>query len=143
MTAIHRYLVRGSPPCGYPNIAIHRYPGVLGVLLGLDNVVQVCYTAGMAKSQMVNFRAPHESVEMYDEAADAAGMTRSQWLRNAAELALASFRDGGFTPKAQEVSVPAGPKCIDGNWRACENADWRRLPNGTKQCATCNIRVRS
>jgi hypothetical protein len=96
----------------------------------------------MAKKQMVNFRAPQESVDMYDRAADESGMTRSEWLRNAAELALGSHRDKGFTPKANVISVTPGPQCVEGNFRGCEAADWRKLPSGIKVCGTCGIRTK-
>lgn len=95
----------------------------------------------MAKSMMVNFRAPADSVDMYDEAAETAGMSRSQWLRNAAELALSMHRDKGFTPKANTVPVQEGPKCVEGDWRKCSMADWRKLPTGLRQCASCGVRT--
>jgi len=94
----------------------------------------------MAKSQMVNFRAPTESVDMYDEAANASGMTRSQWLRNAAEVALASFRDRGFTQVAVEITPKEGASCPSGNFRTCDISDWAKLPTGIHVCRTCGVR---
>ena len=92
---------------------------------------------------MVNFRAPQSSVDMYDEAAEAQGMSRSQWLRNAAELALGAFRDSGFTPKATIVEPLNVPKCLEGNFRTCSQADWRKLPSGVSVCTVCNVRKKS
>lgn len=90
---------------------------------------------------MVNFRAPSDSLDMYDQAAEAAGMSRSQWLRNAAELALANFRDKGFTPQAVEVRKPDTAECVEGDFKGCSVADWRKLPTGLKACGTCGIRT--
>lgn len=96
----------------------------------------------MAKGVMVNFRVDKDAIERFDEAAMAAGMSRSAWLRNAAELALGRYTDAGFVPKANPVPrKDTRPKCAEGNYRSCNIADWRNLPNGIKACSVCNVRV--
>jgi len=90
---------------------------------------------------MVNFRAPTESLDLYDHAADAAGMSRSQWLRNAAELALASHVDAGFTPKAVPVEEGGSPKCVEGDFKTCGAANWTHEATGLNHCETCGIRT--
>ena len=91
---------------------------------------------------MVNFRAPSDSLALYDQAAEAAGMSRSAWLRNAAELALKRFRDSGATPVVKQLDE-APKQCLEGNARGCAIADWRRLPTGIYHCGTCDIKSRT
>jgi hypothetical protein len=97
----------------------------------------------MAKTKMMNFRTNQGMMDQYTAAAKASGMSRSEWLRNAADLALGRYQSTGSTPKANATEIPTktGAECEEGDYRKCSSAIWASLPSGIKKCNQCGVKT--
>lgn len=94
----------------------------------------------MAESKMMNFRAKPHEVDLIDQAARSLGMNRSQFIRNAVQLAIAAYKDRGQVRVAVEVPASKGAGCKEGDVRGCTLAQWSKLPTGVQVCSTCGVR---
>jgi hypothetical protein len=80
----------------------------------------------MPEGQMINFRMKPSEIRVLDEAATAAGLTRSDFIRKAVWVAIHSY-----VPGAAEK-----PKCQFGDPKECPVAQWTKV--GTRKvCRTC------
>ncbi len=81
----------------------------------------------MPEGHMINFRLKPAEIRVLDEAAAAAGLTRSEFIRKAVWLAIHSY-------------VPEEKKkdslCPQGDPQSCQQAVWTKIGRG-KICRTC------
>lgn len=100
----------------------------------------------MAKSNIINFRLKDAEIEAVDRRAEQEGMSRSNFIRHAINLALQQstldITDRKLDqPSTTNVDLPtkSGPQCITGKVRGCQAARWVRTANRQKQCQVCGV----
>lgn len=94
---------------------------------------------------MINFRLREEDIPKLDAAARSAGMTRSDFIRQAVTELVARYTR---TDVALEAASGRGPAAVKEDRKmpfpdcpkntACK---LQKLPTGIKLCATCNIKM--
>ena len=92
-------------------------------------------------SQMLNFRAKDEFIERIDAAADALGLSRSDFIRQAVEERLGAIGPVARTRRPQQPKTPRAPKASAGG---CPHpaAAVSRLATGVRLCGACGSRLR-
>lgn len=85
----------------------------------------------MTASKMVNFRLSQGELDRIDMSARQAGMTRSDWIKNALRSATKIV-----DKKVVQLDVCAEPL-------SCVKAEWVGLPTGLRKCLTCGVKVGS
>lgn len=91
---------------------------------------------------MINFRVKDDDIRRLDNAAKAAGLSRSEFVRRAVSLQVAHYT-GDSTPleaaphrgKAKEKPATPFPDCPRN--AACSLI---KLPTGVKACQACSLR---
>jgi hypothetical protein len=95
----------------------------------------------MSKQQIINFRVKDNELEAIDRRATAEGLSRSDFIRSAINLALQA---PSMSLSEREVHVDikpkqSGPQCVNGQVRGCQTAIWVRTANRQKQCQVCGV----
>ena len=100
---------------------------------------------------MVNFRTSVEFARALDQRADEAGLSRSDYIREALEEKVGQTAVNGRAHWARNATVAPGPRQADDTVEPvvdrdkCPHPEGNRvaLPTGIKMCNLCGARLRS